>query len=968
MKIYVLLVLTIFPFFIVAQTIDSVAIRQVDSLIKESRTLTGKNDFEKALELNTIAEKLALEKLGRETAAYGSTCFNHGRIMHFKGDYPEAEKWYLQSKVIREKAPGKQHPDYAWSLNNLANLYIDMGQYEKAEPLSLEAKAIREKVLGKEHPVYASSLNNLANLYFAIGQYEKTELLYLEAKAIREKVLGKDHPDYASSLNNLAILYRALGQYEKAEPLNLEAKAIREKVLRKEHPDYVTSLNNLANLYFTMGQYEKAEPLFLEAKAIREKVLGKEHPDYARSLNNLGVLYYNMGQYEKAELLYLEAKAIREKVLGKEHPDYAFSLNYLAELYNHRGQYEKAEPLYLEAKAIREKALGKEHPDYAASLDNLAILYSNMGQYEKAEPLYLEAKAIREKALGKEHPDYATSLDNLAILYKALGQYKKAEFFFTGYDELIRKNILSALHHLSEKEMNQYMLKFTSNCDEIFSFTQITTDKTGIAKTCYDNSIFFKGFLLNAYNHSKQLILANRAYTEKYNLLRSYGRRLAAEYAKPVTERKGVADLEERSNALEKEIARNVAGYGEAMKQVSWKEVQQKLKAGEAAIEFVNYRYYDKTSTDSTMYAALLVKPGDTQPRFITLFDERSLDSLLQSNAGSKASYAYGLYTLAVNRKNNTEISRADLYDILWKPLEKDLAGINKIYFSPGGLLHRINMGAIPVSEKQTLADKYQLIELGSTRQLVINNKIKNTNNYAVLYGGINFNSSGDRTVKSGNWNYLPGTEREVSSLGKILQASGLKAEIKKGDAATEESFKKLGINNTTSPRILHIATHGYFFPDPIEKTGTGELVFKMSQHPMLRSGLILSGGNKSWKGQRTLEGKEDGILTAYEISQLNLSNTELVVLSACETGLGTIKGNEGVYGLQRAFKIAGAKYLIMSLWKVPDEETSSLMISFYRKWLKEKMSIPKAFQSAQKELRDSGLDPEYWAGFVLVE
>ena len=410
------------------------------------------------------------------------------------------------------------------------------------------------------------------------------------------------------------------------------------------------------------------------------------------------------------------------------------------------------------------------------------------------------------------------------------------------------------------------------------------------------------------------------------------------------------------------------------MKQVKWQEVQQKLKAGEAAIEFVHYRYTAKQATDSTMYAALLLKPGDRQPRFITLFEERSLDSLLQSNNGLKADYVNGLYALADRGIKISQHGKRSLYELIWKPLENDLKGIKTIYFSPSGLLHRINLDAIPVAENETLADKYQLIELNSTRQLVIANEIKISDKDAVLYGGINFDAFGDSTTRGGAWNYLPGTEREVNALETIMRSAGLKTKIKKGLGATEESFKKIGANNSASPKILHIATHGYFFPDPKDKAGNQqsfsnkEPVFKMSDHPMLRSGLILSGGNKGWDGDRNLEEKEDGVLTAYEISQMNLSNTELVVLSACETGLGTIQGNEGVYGLQRAFKIAGARYLIMSLWQVPDKQTSVLMITFYKKWLKEKMTIPNAFHAAQKKLRDEGLDPYYWAGFVLVE
>jgi CHAT domain-containing protein len=279
---------------------------------------------------------------------------------------------------------------------------------------------------------------------------------------------------------------------------------------------------------------------------------------------------------------------------------------------------------------------------------------------------------------------------------------------------------------------------------------------------------------------------------------------------------------------------------------------------------------------------------------------------------------------------------------------------------------------------------------------LVIPSEVKLINNDAVLLGGIQFERdstihqgesmlasrsrgelsfvSVDATLRGGSWNYLAGTEREVNAIEKIMQGAALNVQVKKGFEASEEAFKNIVANGTPSPRIMHIATHGYFFPDPKSKSvasgsvDQNEPVFKISDHPMLRSGLILAGGNAAWQGKQTLEGKEDGIVTAYEISQMNLSNTELVVLSACETGLGDIQGNEGVYGLQRAFKIAGVRYLIMSLWQVPDKQTSLLMTTFYKKLLEDKMTIPEAFHAAQKQLRDNGLDPYNWAGFVLVE
>jgi CHAT domain-containing protein len=206
-----------------------------------------------------------------------------------------------------------------------------------------------------------------------------------------------------------------------------------------------------------------------------------------------------------------------------------------------------------------------------------------------------------------------------------------------------------------------------------------------------------------------------------------------------------------------------------------------------------------------------------------------------------------------------------------------------------------------------------------------------------------------------------------------LLRKKGFNTQIRTGSTATEEFFKQLG-RTEPAPHILHLATHGYFFSDQKDATaGSGirerEPVFKGSNDPMIRSGLILAGANAAWtSGQPPAQG-EDGILTAYEISQQNLSNTEFVVLSACETGLGQIEGNEGVYGLQRAFKIAGVKYLIMSLWQVNDQKTSELMIEFYRGYLDRKLPVREAFWAARNAMRAKYPGSAYvWAGFVLVE
>lgn len=1007
MKILIILHLTLLPFLLQAQNIDSSAIKTIDSISRVSRQLIMDGEFDEALTALAPAEKIALEKLGRESLSFGVVSNLYGTICFYKGELEEACNWFMETKDIREKIQGRNHPDYATIINNLASVYWLMGKYDQAEPLYLESKEFREKTLGKDHADYAASIQNLGALYVRMGQYEKGEQYMLEANERIQKAWGSKHPKIAENLLNLGGLYQAMGDYEKAERYLLQAKTIYAETIGTEHPDYASCLKNLANIYKLLGDYGKSEALYLEALAILEKSLGTMHDDYASLLINLALLYGQVGKTEKQEELYLQALAIEEHVLGKEDPNYGYILQNLGIYYHEQENYDKAEPLYLQVLSIREKALGKEHPDYASSLHNLGILYFDKGQYEKAEELLTTAKNIREKALGNRHPDYVESLDGLASLYAEMGEYEKASHFYEEA-EAINQGILSAaLNFMSEPELARYLKTWPDAQSKSLSFTQRSLADASanavMASSDYDNILFYKGYLLNASIRLRKLAATNPASLEQFNLLKSFGRRLAEEYAKPLEERYGIIELEEKATSTEKELARMVAGFAEATKQVRWQEVQQHLKTGEAAIEFVHYKFLNPKSTDSTMYAALVLLPGVEHPQFIPLFEEQQLEKLLELQVKSKTDWVSQLYT-------DSSESKSTLYELVWQPMNEALAEVQTIYFSPTGLLHRLNFGAIAMpsalrgnsSNGNILADRFQLIKLESTRQLAIApQQSANINgNDAILFGGIKYDmdttaivaansrydasslasrSRGlglpqpDSTLRGDTWKYLSWTNIEVKAVETILAKAGMKAILRKEYEATEEAFKSIGVDSP-SPRILHLATHGFFFPDPksrkVERlVRDDEPAFKKSEHPMIRSGLLLAGGNFAWQmGHPAKPGMEDGILTAYEISQMNLKNTELVVLSACETGLGDIQGNEGVYGLQRAFKIAGAKYLIMSLWQVPDYQTQQLMTTFYRKWLNDKMTIPDAFRSAQQAMREKFKDPFLWAGFVLVE
>ncbi|HLO85150.1 MAG TPA: tetratricopeptide repeat protein [Nostocaceae cyanobacterium] len=334
-----------------------------------------------------------------------------------QGLYQQAEPYYQQCLELAKHRLGKEHPQVATSLNNLAALYYSTGRYTEAEPLYQDALAMRKRLLGDEHPDVAASLNNLAGLYESTGRYTEAEPLYQDALAMTKRLLGDEHPDVATSLNNLAELYRVTGRYTEAEPLYAQALAMTKRLLGDEHPDVATSLNNLALLYYSTGRYTEAEPLYAQALAMRKRLLGDEHPDVAASLNNLAALYKSIGRYTDAEPLYTESLAMTKRLLGDEHPQVAASLNNLAGLYESTGRYTEAEPLYLQALELRKRLLGDEHPDVATSLNNLAALYESTGRYTEAEPLYLEAVEIFQRCLGANHPNTVTARKNLAGLW-----------------------------------------------------------------------------------------------------------------------------------------------------------------------------------------------------------------------------------------------------------------------------------------------------------------------------------------------------------------------------------------------------------------------------------------------------------------------------------------------------------------------------------------------------------------------
>jgi CHAT domain-containing protein len=818
--------------------------------------------------------------------------------LHKQGKYEEAVPLAKRALAIREKNLGKNHPSVADSLYNLAELYRNQGKYADAEPLSKRALLIYEKVRGKDHPDVTNSLNNLAVLYSDQGKYAQAEPLYQRALDIDIKALGENHSNVATSLNNLAALYSDQGKYTQAEPLYQRAVAILEEVLGKDHASVATSLNNLANLYRDQGKYVQAEPLFQRALAIREKVLGKDHPDIANSLNNLAGLYRNQGKYAKVEPLYQRALTIREKVLGKDHPDIANSLNNLAELYANQEKYAEAEILYQRALSINIQALGKDHPFVAIILNNLTTLYASQGKYAEAETLYELSLAIIEKTLGKDHPFVAASLNNLAGVYDIQGKYVQAVEFYDRGSIIQEKRFSQILAIGSERDKKDYVDNILTNPN--FSINLAIKSKRNDAdRLALTNVLRRQGRILDATAATIQNIrtrLKERPDLQK--LFDNWQTTLQAQadlttsqlsQKNPPAYKARYQELEQRGQLLETQLSKQSAIFRQTITPVELAKIQILIPPDAALVHIVKYQPFNPKGGATNRFgahryaAATLRTTGN--PHWVDLGTAVEIEKNIQTFR------TYLQDGSTTNNLQRNKIART-LHAQLIQPLRQHLGDTKHLLLSPDAALNLIPFEALQDENNKYLIERYAFSYLTSGRDLTRFADAPPSRQAPVIFSEINY----DRST-----NYSPlATATETTEIQRIFP----NAELKLDRAATKAALQKI-----QAPQILHLATHGFFKPAPSNPENP-----KQFDNPLTRSGIILAGTDQ---------------LTGLEASALDLYGTQLVVLSACETGLGDISAGEGIYGLRRALVIAGSQSQVLSLWKVGDIATVELMKTF---------------------------------------
>ena len=981
------------------------------------------NDSNVNLLINKISQT---EAKGDTTSNDYANLINNLAIYYTnKGMYTQAEPLFIKVSTIRKSVYGENHLSYATSLNNLAFLYQKQGRYIEAEPVLLKSLQIEKSILGSDNSDYLDSYEMLGFLYENLNKYDYALKVFNEVLQTRknnknksyivtfsniirvkcsidddidydylenlckkylsetENILGKKDPFYLIGLFYLASFYEHNNVLYLAEKKYEEIIDIKKNILKEDINSIYPTYESLANIYNEEGNYQLAERIhqFVLDKKVENNLSKYE---IARSYNNLATVYMNQFKYNLALSNYLLAIELIEKENSLERQDYATYLNNIGLLYIKLEKYEVAENYLFKALEIHEKISGQFSNGYLMVCSNLGALYEKLDRCKDAESYYLISI---NNSQNKNSANFKDRFLNLSKVYQCLNDIDNEKKYLIKSSEFFINNLSSIIYNYSNYQTELILNDIINSKNFPLSFLNRNTKDKEIARVALNEELILKNLSVKNQNRIKNYIKKSNNDTLKMTYIEYIQNKkilLKLNELDKLNRPKEYDELVLKTEELEKYLVQNskVFSHNKILTPITFNQIYNQFKNDEIFINIVSYNYYDKGITDSILYSAFILKKDSKFPQFIPLFEEKQLNTILEQNKN-----------LSDRSKIDINYQEKALSNLLLKPLENELKGISTIYLSLSGLTHQINVAALPVNENQTFGQKYKIHILNSPSELIdytATSFDKKEKLDFILYGGIDYDkkiniSPTDRNLahfdeeikalqtRSGisSFGYLSATKNEIENISTLANKSNLKAIIFEDRNATEESIKQL--DGRTIPFVLHLATHGFFFPDPVIESSNDKLffegkskIFKSSDDPMMRSGLVFSGANKSWGKSNENQSEDDGILTANEISNLDLSACQLVVLSACETGLGEVKGSEGVFGLQRAFKMAGVKNIIMSLWKVPDTQTAELFNIFYSECFAGK-TIHEAFKMAQSKMKEK-YSPYYWAGFVLLE
>ena len=832
---------------------------------------------------------------------------------------------------------GENHLLSAYSFSMAAYFYHQTGDLDVAETYHLEAIRIYEEQPGKDHILYFDEVARLAHLYLKKKEPEKANFLLSEIEPSLNIHYPKNHLDYVEILSDIIGTNFELLQFTQAI-------------------DYI---EHIIEAYGTLQNQEIFKPvikLYTETKSFLQANIGSVDK---LSLNDLNGFFST----DNSAFVY-EWMNYYERITGGVNDLDISQLVRMADVQFMNFQIEVSDSLYNKALQWEIRKNGTDSPLSNEIIEAIKANSSMEGIRGRMKKLLSET----EINIGI-YSDEALQL-SCGLVNAYMDDAEQVDFYSIKTLQILTEQVKRKINFLSEAERETWW-SFYSLKQLIIKYLNVSLiggyDETQLTANVYNSELLSKGFLLNSSQSIKQSILlsGDSELINKWSELEELKKT-----EKPIKNEQ-IEQLERYLNVHSQSYREQQTSFD-----IQWEQVQQALSPGEIAIEFLEIITPDNGLT-SSYYFALLVNPDCSYPAFVMIGSDDVINQAIDDSR---------------NEDNQT------LYRVVWEPLEAFLEDIKTIYIAPTGILHAISFAGIN-KENRYLFDDFTIHNLLSTRDIIKIKKQKTSVGSAkhiALFGGADYGLSAnllaqvDLNLERGEVNhlnrtlldeigplrgqgfsYLPGSQNEVLQIEKKLAELNWKTSLFIDNEATEARFKSF--SSIQSPEVIHISTHGFYFQKPHKDNAwllatSASNVYQLSDNPLIRTGLAFAGANHVWKGGDPVDGIDDGILTAYEVSNMNLTNTELVVLSACNTGLGDINVSEGVFGLQRAFRLAGVQTMIVSLREVPDKETVELMTEFYTLWT-QGIDKKNAFTLAQQKLRQIyPHQPEKWAGFIMIE
>ncbi len=946
--------------------------------------------LDKALPLYERAVELTTRALGERHENTLQALGNLAGLYQERGDFDKAAE--LMERVLRvtREVFGARDAQVALALNNLGQIRQAKGEMGAAEPLLKEALELRRDLLGMGHPLTAQSHNNLAAFYHELGQDARALPLARQSLALSEASLGANHPDTAWVCVNLALVLQALGKPDEALPLMERGLSIVQSALGPDHPSSAMMTLNLAQYHQTLGEPGRAIPLYEAALITLERAYGPEHPQIVTLLSNMSMALQKLGDNDRALDTLERAYTMGNKVLGPRHPNMAFIIGNIASLFYIGGEYDQCLKMSALALSNTQAALGPAHPENATWLNNLAVASHSVERDDDALGYGRQAHDLLLAAYGPRNLKTTAAAINLAAIREARGERAealrlRAEALDSGEQQI---GLLMASPSHGEGTRLAFMAELRKYSDALISMALAGDPDEEAVELALTATLQRKGRVLDSMAERLAQLRANLGPDDQARLDRWAEVNTQLATCALSGDTGGVAEaLEQELAELDRALAARSDQFRAERQTIDLDGVKAAIPPGAALIEWESYQPFDPDARRGAdpwkppHYAAFALT-SEGVAAAVDLGPVAEIDALVDDfRKAILACAAEG--GRCAGSLDQTRSSGAALYARAFAPIHEAVKGYQHWLISPAGGLNLIPFEALTDGDVY-LIERHLMTYLSSGRDLlrlqsaaggphagkpalIANPDFALGGDGAALSGALR-SGGGDVDLTRAQWPPLEGTAAEASAIADLFEGDVARFE---GAEAGEGALKGL-----RGPSILHVATHGFFLGSGegsggdtrgfkplggVMLTGEASVVERRVDDPLLRSGLVMAGGD----GMRG-DGVDDGVITARELSAVDLYGTRLAVLSACETGLGEVQAGDGVFGLRRALVLAGAESQVMSLWQVSDDATRALMIAFYRRLLAGQ-GRSQALRGARLELIAGGelSHPWYWAAFI---